>query len=107
LLKWHDVLSGESVLKASSIDTMQGRLVDEQFGGDVDSNSKGFYGYGWVTQDTPQGVVHWHTGSNGYFYAFIGRHIDEDLVIIGLSNEGGEALDRLCKNLRTAIIQTQ
>jgi len=104
LLKWHDVLSGDSVLTASSIQAMQGRHVDQFFGHDKTSALKAFYGYGWVTEDRPEGVVHWHTGGNGYFYAFIGRQIDEDLVIIGFSNEGEKALDRLCKDLRATIV---
>ena len=107
LLKWHDVLSGESVLTASSIQVMHARHVNTSFGGDETSDLEAFYGYGWVTADRPEGVVHWHTGGNGYFYAFIGRQVGEDSVIIGLANEGGDALDRLCKDLRTAIAQAK
>ena len=104
LLKWHDVLSGESVLKASSIEAMQGRHVDQHFGSDEASDSKGFYGYGWVTEDKPSGAIRWHSGGNGFFYAYIGRQIDEDLVIIGLSNEERIELDSLCSHLRTALV---
>jgi CubicO group peptidase (beta-lactamase class C family) len=104
LLKWHDVLSGESVLKASSSETMQGRHVDQHFGSDEAYDSKGFYGYGWVAVDKPTGVLRWHNGGNGFFYAFFGRQIEEDLVIIGLSNEGENELDSLCENVRHAIV---
>ena len=107
LLKWHDVLSGESVLTASSIEAMQGRHVNQYFGSDEVSDSGSFYGYGWVTEDGPSGVVHWHNGGNEHYYAFIGRHVDEDLVIIGLSNEGKEALDSLCRNLSTTIVRAK
>jgi len=60
LLKWHDVLAGESVLNASSIKAMHSRHVDQYFGHSEPSDSGGFYGYGWVTVDKPSGVVHWH-----------------------------------------------
>jgi len=103
LLKWHYTLAGESVLTASSIETLQGRHVDQSLGSDETSDLEAFYGYGWVTQDTPSGVVHWHTGGNHAFYACIGRLTDEDSIVIGLANEGGEALDLLCKNLQTIM----
>ena len=103
LLKWHDVLSGESVLTARSIQAMHARHVNTSHDSDEASELKAFYGYGWITEDIPSGVAHWHTGGNNYFYAYIGRQVDEDSVIIGLANEGENALDRLCKDLRTAI----
>jgi len=99
LLKWHDVLSGESVLTASSIEAMHGHSEL--------SKSAGFYGYGygWVTIEKPSGVVHCHNGGNGYFYAIVQRHVDEDLVIVGLSNQGEQELEQLCEKLGPTIVQ--
>ena len=105
LLKWHDALSGEVVLNANSIETMQSPHVDETLGRkDADESGVRFYGYGWVIQNwSSVGVVHMHNGGNGYFYAFIGRSIDEDSVIVMLSNEHNDAADRLVLALANAL----
>jgi len=107
LLKWHDVLSGESVLTARSIEAMHGRHVDQYFGRSEAADTGGFffYGYGWVTADKPPGVVHFHNGGDGYFYANVERHVDQDLVIIGLSNQGEQELDRLCAKLGYTMVR--
>jgi len=108
LLKWHDVLSGESVLSATSIEALQSRHVDESLGReDADKKGVKFYGYGWVTQDDPSiGIMHWHTGGNGYFIAGIIRGIDEELVVIILSNEAHKSVEQLVDNLKELFTWT-
>jgi len=85
---WHDAPSAESVLTTSSIEAMQGRHLSQYFGYGKASDSSVFYGYGWIAEDKPSGVMHWHNGGNNDFYAFLGRPVDEDLLITWLSNEG-------------------
>jgi len=94
-LKWHDALAGESVLTSESIAQLQAPHVDEGFG---DS----FYGYGWVTEETPAGTLHWHDGGNGFHFALVYRFVEEDLVIIMLSNEDNEAAGELVPRLAQA-----
>jgi len=97
LLNWHDVLAGESVLNANSIDLLQGRHVAT----DRDGVS---YGYGWNTLDTPAGVLHHNNESNGYHYSTMDRFIDEDLVIVMLANKTNEASFCLPQELAQASV---
>jgi len=95
LLKWHDALTDQTVLSASSFKALHGRHVDEGLG-------TTFYGYGWVTEDTPVGPMHWHDGGNGFYFAVMLRFIEEDLVVVMLANEENEAALRLPWNLARA-----
>jgi len=83
-LKWNNALAGESVLSASSIEALQAPHADEGSG-------FSFYGYGWVTEDTPAGPLHWHDGGNGFHFANVLRFVEEDLVVIMLANEENSA----------------
>jgi len=94
-LKWHDALAGESVLTTSSIEALQASHVDEGFGGS-------FYGYGWVTEETPAGPLRWHNGGNGFHFANFLRFTDEDLVVVMLANEENRASDQLVWQLARA-----
>jgi CubicO group peptidase (beta-lactamase class C family) len=47
----------------------------------------GGYGYGWVVEESPAGKVVWHNGSIEGFSAGIWRAVEEDLLIVVLSNE--------------------
>lgn len=97
LLKWHDFLASEEVLGPSSLEAYYGRHADE-------GNGESFYGYGWVTEDTPVGPLLHHDGGNGFYYSLMLRFFDEDLVIITLSNEGNRASEELAWNIaRTAV----
>ncbi len=45
------------------------------------------YGYGWRLQETPrQTRVVWHSGLDGAFSSMYRRYVDEDLVVLFLSN---------------------
>lgn len=108
LLKWHDVLSGESVLSRASIKALQARHVDTAFGLENTDPGVRFYGYGWVTKDEPPtGLIHWHSGSNKYVRAFIGRAVEHELVIIGLANDNTEILEDLVDDLGEAVIRAK
>lgn len=96
LLKWHDALSGTEILSADSIDALYGRYVESG----LESSD---YGYGWFTNDTPAGPLHWHDGANGFHFSQFLRFVDEDLVVIILSNEDNAVAVRLPWHLaRTA-----
>jgi len=97
LLKWHDALEPGVVLSAESIDAFQGRQVAENSDGD-------FYGYGWSIVETPAGDLITHNGSNNHHFASVHRFIDEDLVIIMLSNELNNASIRLPLQLARSLV---
>lgn len=95
MLKWHDALAGGSVLSASSVETLQERHVATNQNGE-------YYGYGWITEDTPVGDLHWHNGSNGHHFASMLRFSDEDLVVVMLANDLNKASNCLPANLARA-----
>lgn len=101
LLTWHHALASEQVLNAQSLDAYYARHIDE---GDGDT----FYGYGWVTEDTPIGPLRYHGGGNGYYYAQMLSFPEKDLVIITLANEHNAASEDLAWALaRSAVPELQ
>jgi hypothetical protein len=46
------------------------------------------YGFGWNIEQDGGSKYLWHTGSNAGFRAFIGRHLDERVTVILLTNKG-------------------
>ena len=84
LLKWNDALSETELLSASSIESLQARHVD------ISGHGSTFYGYGIWATDSPIGPLHWHGGANGFNYAQMLRFIDDDLVVIILSNKDND-----------------
>jgi len=95
LLKWHDALAGVDMLSANSIEQLQSRHVPI-------NNLDESYGYGWFIADTPVGELFYHLGSNDHHFAAIQRYIEEDLVVIMLSNEKNEPSRCLPTNLARA-----
>jgi CubicO group peptidase (beta-lactamase class C family) len=97
LLKWHDFLDSGQVLSAANLDLYYGRHVDE-------GNGHSFYGYGWVTEDTPVGPLRHHDGGNDYYYAQMLRFSEKELVIITLSNEGTVVSEELAWDIARAAV---
>jgi hypothetical protein len=66
------------------------------------------YGYGWRFQESPRRTrVVWHSGLDGAFSALYRRYVDEDLVVIFLSNrsfDGVPARDLLMRPAREGAI---
>ncbi|MFK7854939.1 MAG: serine hydrolase domain-containing protein [Granulosicoccus sp.] len=84
LLKWNDALSGTELLGASGIEVLQGQHAE------ISGHGSRFYGYGMWATDSPIGSLHWHSGANGFNYAQMLRFVDDDLVVIILSNEDSD-----------------
>lgn len=95
MLKWHDALAGIDMLSANSIEQLQTRHVSNNY---LDES----YGYGWNIADTPVGELFFHNGGNGHHFASMRRFIEEDLVVIMLSNEMNESSICLPTNLARA-----
>ena len=78
LYLWDRALYTETLVSQNSLDMM--------FTPFVDMSPTAGYGYGWViTKESNRGSV-WHTGEDNGFRAYIERFIDDDVVIIVLSN---------------------
>jgi hypothetical protein len=82
LYQWHQALTQNTVLSAVEKKKMFAPHVLEAPGGSTS------YGYGWVVQKTGRGTtLVWHNGgSDEGFTSYVGRYLDENAVIILLSN---------------------
>jgi CubicO group peptidase (beta-lactamase class C family) len=82
LYRWHKVLAQNTVLSAKAKEKLFTPYVLEAPGGSTS------YGYGWVIQKTNRGTkLVWHNGgAEEGFTSYIGRYLDENAVIILLSN---------------------
>ena len=80
LYRWHLTLSAPGVLSAEALATYQRGHV-ASIGGER-------YGYGWGIERTRRGTtVIAHNGGNGIFFTDLRRYVDEDVVIIAMSNQ--------------------
>lgn len=81
LFIWHRALMDHKVLTAESRQLLEEGYVYESLA----ERSK--YAYGWAIIEHPKaGKIATHNGSNGIFFADFIRFVDEDVVIINLSN---------------------
>ncbi len=81
LFRWHMALQAGTVLPRELVAQLETPWVPE--------NSKGtsHYGYGWAIFESDRGTkVVAHNGSNGLFFADFLRFVEEDVVIIFLTN---------------------
>lgn len=82
MYKWHVALMSEMVLNNESKE----KLYHPQLWPEETSDS--YYAYGWDVAKTDRNTTRiWHNGTNHIFYADFARFIDEDVVIIVLSNK--------------------
>jgi CubicO group peptidase (beta-lactamase class C family) len=85
MYQWHLALQGEKILSEDAKKLYYTPHVRE--GEDADS----FYGYGWTIFTTPRNTrLIAHNGGNGIFAADFLRYLDENVVIIGMSNTSGK-----------------
>ena len=81
LYKWREALETNKVLSAKSKELFEKPHAAE------DETGKSHYAYGWATFKTKSGKkVVWHNGSNGIFFGNFVRFVDDDIVVIVLSN---------------------
>lgn len=85
MYKWHLALQGEKILSEEAKKLYYTPHVRE------DRDADSFYGYGWAIFTTPRNTrLIAHNGGNGIFAADFLRYIDENVVIIGMSNTSGK-----------------
>ncbi len=74
MLRWHRALQDGSILNETSTAKLYGQYAAEPGGS--------WYGYGWVTEETPWGAtLVTHNGGNPYFFADFLRFPEDDIVI--------------------------
>ena len=81
LYKWHLALESNSVLNVESKKMLESPFIPEN------EDSTSFYGYGWAIFNTSRGTkIVTHNGSNGIYFSNFIRFVDDDVVVIVLSN---------------------
>ncbi|MDF0714880.1 serine hydrolase [Muricauda sp. 334s03] len=81
LYKWHLALEKNVVLRVETKKLMEEAHVPEN------ESKSSFYGYGWAifnSQNNSKIVA--HNGSNGIYFADFLRFVEDDMVVIALSN---------------------
>ncbi len=82
LYRWHKALSTDLILSAEA----RKKLYHPKLR--PGENEDSIYAYGWDVSKTSRNTRRvWHNGSNHIFYADFLRFIDEDVVLITLSNQ--------------------
>jgi len=78
---WHVALENHSVLSARSKELLEKPHVAEN------EEETSYYGYGWAIFKSKKGTkIVTHNGSNGIYFANFIRYIDDNVVVIVLSN---------------------
>jgi len=81
LYKWHVALKNNVVLASKT------RLVQETPYVAENDKKTSFYGYGWaISQSNRDTKIVAHNGSNGLYFADFVRFIDDDVVVIYITN---------------------
>ena len=81
LYKWHLALENNTVLRAETKQLMERAHIPEN------EDKTSFYGYGWAIFNSKYNTkIVAHNGSNGIYFADFVRFVEDDLVVIALSN---------------------
>ncbi len=81
LYRWHLALESTKVLSAEALKSY--------LTGHASSFGTEMYAYGWGVQKTRRNTsVVTHNGGNGFFFTDFRRYVDENVVIIAMSNQG-------------------
>ncbi|MBN4070426.1 serine hydrolase [Olleya sp. AH-315-F22] len=99
LYKWHKVLDGTTILSDEAKAKYYGKHIKE--GEDASS----YYGYGWAIFPTSRNTdLIAHNGGNGIFFADFWRYLNEDIVIILMTNKADRQSERICSQIASCII---
>lgn len=81
LYKWHLALENNTLLRAETKQLMERAHVPEN------EEKISFYGYGWAIFNSKNNTkIVAHNGSNGIYFSDFVRFVEDDLVVIALSN---------------------
>lgn len=89
LRRWHLALESDAILSTEAKRKLFASHVAE------DDRRQSFYGYGWVVTKTRRGTnLAWHNGAWYGFYAEMRRYMDENILIIFLTNQPGNLAEQ-------------
>ncbi len=98
LYKWHLALQGDEILDEKSKQLYYFPHVREG------EQAESFYGYGWAIFNTPRNTrLIAHNGGNMIFAADFLRYVDEDVVIIIMSNTAGKSAIRISPDIARIV----
>ncbi|MDG2396936.1 MAG: serine hydrolase [Flavobacteriaceae bacterium] len=81
LYKWHVSLNNNNVLSSKTRETQETAYVAEN------DQLTSYYGYGWaISKSSRDTKIVAHNGSNGLYFADFVRFIDDDVVVIYITN---------------------
>lgn len=98
MYKWHLALEGEAVLSKEAKHKLFASHIPE------DEEGSSYYGYGWAIFKTDRGTkLIAHNGGNGIFFADFRRYVDEDVVIIIMSNVADSPAEYVSPNIARIV----
>ncbi|UCE04600.1 MAG: beta-lactamase family protein, partial [bacterium] len=98
MYKWHIALGGEKILSEEAKKAYYTPHVPEGEGADS------YYGYGWAIFTTPRNTrLIAHNGGNMIFAADFRRYVDEEVVIIIMSNIAGKSAIRISPDIARIV----
>lgn len=98
LFKWHQALMSDKILS----DEVKYKMYHPQLR--ENETKSGYYAYGWDVSVTNRNTSRvWHNGTNHIFYADFLRFIDEDIVLILLSNKSHPYFDGINQEISKMI----
>jgi CubicO group peptidase (beta-lactamase class C family) len=98
MYKWHLALGGDKILSEEAKNVDYTPHVPEGEGADS------YYGYGWAIFTTPRNTrLIAHNGGNMIFAADFLRYVDEDVVIIIMSNTAGKSAIRVSHDIARIV----
>lgn len=98
LYKWHVALQGDEALSPESKAKYFARHVAE------DDSGNWHYGYGWAIANTERDTtLISHNGGNGIFFADFRRYVDDDVLIIMMTNVAQLYTDEHHRNVRRIV----
>lgn len=102
LYKWHKSLMNYYILSEVS----KNKLYCPKLRSDESETE--IYAYGWDVTITSRNTRKvWHNGTNNIFYADFLRFIDEDIVIIMMSNKYHQNFNSLCNEISKIIFNPE
>lgn len=82
LYKWHNALKNNLVLTSKIRESQETPFVAEN------DNNTSYYGYGWAISKSDRDTkIVAHNGSNGLYFADFVRFVEDDIVIIYMTNK--------------------
>ena len=91
--RWHQALQDGRILSPSALQLFQSPHFPRGLANRPDFTD---YGYGWAVGTSAAGTrLLSHNGGNSIFYASIHRYIEDDILVIHMTNEASREIERM------------